>query len=230
VAETPEGNIVFGLVCDGVGGLAQGELASAHVVTAFSDWFGSELPSMAGPDNADRVAARWEALLSECNDRIMAHGAKCGAKMGTTASAILIQTNGDYLIAHVGDSRIYEIGDSIRALTKDHTVVAAAVEAGRLTPQQAREDARRHVLTQCVGASPALKPDIFSGKAPKDSLILLCSDGLYNKVSDQEFHMILSPFRSASAAPMDRVLEDMVTTCKARGETDNITALLIRLS
>jgi serine/threonine protein phosphatase PrpC len=230
VAETPAGSVAFGIVCDGVGGLASGELASAHVVNVFSRWFDEEFPSIIWPVSAHAVMTRWEAMLSECNSRIMAYGEKSNAKMGTTASAILIQSNGDYALAHVGDSRIYEIGDGVKLLTKDHTVVAEAMDAGRLTPEQARSDARKHVLTRCVGTAQVLKPDIRRGKVAEDSLILICSDGLYNHIEDRELAMLSPQLQDASSETMRRALDDLVEKSKARGEKDNITALLMGLS
>jgi serine/threonine protein phosphatase PrpC len=230
VVEAQEGGVAFGIVCDGVGGLASGELASAHVIHVFSRWFNEDLPSMIWPPDEHTIAMRWEALLSECNARILAYSEKTNAKMGTTASTILVRASGDYVLAHIGDSRIYEIGDGVKLLTKDHTVVAEAVDAKRLTPEQARDDPRKHVLTRCVGTAPTLKPEMRTGKASRNSFILVCSDGLYNRVEDRELGMLAPQLRSASQKTMNGVLEGLVKTCKERGEKDNITALLIRLS
>jgi serine/threonine protein phosphatase PrpC len=226
---TPAGKSLLAVVCDGVGGLSHGEMASALVVQAFADWYLGELAQLdAFPDPYD-IARRWGSLILGCNADILARAADVGAKIGTTVAAILIYGGQHYIAVNVGDSRIYHISSGIRQVTRDHTVAADAVEKGELTKEEAAHDRRRSVLTKCVGTSKALDPDFYKGSMGANDLVLLCSDGFYGKTSEMEMFRLLSPFRGNSVANMDAILRDIIDSAKIRGEKDNITAILTKL-
>lgn len=89
---------------------------------------------------------------------------KCGlaSGLGTTVTAILLTKNRYYII-NVGDTRAYEISDNVTVMTRDHSVVAREIEQGIITPEQAKNDVRRSVLLQCIGASEEVYPDMFLG-------------------------------------------------------------------
>ncbi len=225
-AETPAGEVLLCVVCDGMGGLSKGELASATVVRAFSDWFDRELSARGGAFDLRSTAAQWEAALDNANRTLSMYGEKHQIHLGTTFSGILF-VGGRYLLCHVGDSRIYHIDRHVRQLTEDQTLVGREVRAGRLTKEQARHDARRSVLLQCVGASASVKPQMIAGKA-KAGVYLLCSDGLCHETTAREMSEALAPDALRDRRAMHGSARRLIDLVKSRGETDNISALLVR--
>ena len=103
VATTSIGNIAMGVVCDGMGGLTKGELASATVIKAFANWFDNVLPSMIGNLTINTVRESWNELVKTQNDILINYGTARGINMGTTITALLIVDNVFWIIAHVGD-------------------------------------------------------------------------------------------------------------------------------
>ena len=159
VADTGSGPVALGIMCDGMGGLAKGELASATVINAMTVWFKNTFPKLLSSGFDDGlIRNQWTELIREYNTRIQSYGAEHGFNLGTTISAILI-TQRRYYIVNVGDSRVYEISqNAVKQLTEDQTVVARELKYGRITPEQAKNDPRKSVLLQCVGASQTVNP------------------------------------------------------------------------
>ena len=212
-------------VCDGMGGLARGEAASARVVRCLADWFEQEFPGMRR-DEALLGNSLCSLLVRE-NERIRAYGERCGVRMGTTATVLLLAA-GRYYIAHVGDSRVYEIGQEIRQLTEDHTLVAREIRQGLLRPEELERDPRRNVLLQCVGASDSVQPQLLSGDLLEGAVYLLCSDGLRHELSAWELQEQLSPAGITDAGVLKQRLGYLTALAMSRGERDNISALAVR--
>lgn len=142
VMTTPLGRMAFAVVCDGMGGLDKGEVASASVVNAFCKWAEQRLPDLCESGLTDSaVRADWVGIATEYNEKIKLYGKRCGlaSGLGTTVTALLL-TEQRYYIINVGDTRAYEIGDHVALLTKDQTVVAREVELGNLTQVEAETD------------------------------------------------------------------------------------------
>ena len=156
---TDYGGMVFAILCDGMGGLAKGELASATVIRAFDEWAQNELPILGQNGHIDDMSLKnqWERIILEQNVKIKNYGMSIGVNIGTTA-VILLVTQNRYYLMNVGDSRAYLLSDDIRVLTKDQTLVEREVELGNITREQAEVDPRRSVLLQCVGASENVIP------------------------------------------------------------------------
>ena len=211
IADTPNGQVVFSLVCDGMGGLAKGEVEMVD-----NNSFSEEL-----------LRYQWIRLAVEQNEKIKAYGEQNGFMLGTTISAILIYRE-MYYILHVGDSRVYEITSGIRQLTADQTLVAREIAAGRLTPEQAETDSRRSVLLQCIGASPVVEPDFVVGQAAPGAHYMLCSDGFRHKITPQEMIERLGPGTCVDEAKMKEGCEFLTELVKYRKETDNVTVVLIK--
>lgn len=179
---TCQGHMVFAVLCDGMGGLEKGEVASAAAIRAFDDWTASELPKLCEGRIEDALLRRqWEKIIADMNRRIRIYGDGCGARLGTTVVAMLL-TCDRYYILNVGDSRAYEITDRLKQLTNDQTFVAREIALGNMTEEEARLDERRNVLLQCVGASDEVYPDMFFGNVKKNAVYLLCSDGFRHEV------------------------------------------------
>lgn len=228
VAMTPRGKIAMTVLCDGMGGLSKGELASATAVRTFAIWFDKELPRLLHNFSIEEVQTKWEVLIQALNYEIREYGKENGIHLGTTLTALLLVENGELLIAHVGDSRVYEIKDEIKILTTDQTLVAREVRRGLLTEAQAKVDPRRNVLLQCVGECKSVSPEFIRKKVEKDCTYMVCSDGFRHQITPNEIYEALSPQNLVNE---DVILEKeayLVELCKRRLEKDNISVVVIR--
>ena len=126
VLSTPKGKMVFAVLCDGMGGLSKGEIASASLVNGYCKWVDNKLPILCeeGFDDVD-IRSDWTEIAIEYNEKIKNYGKKCGlaSGLGTTVTAILLTENRYYII-NVGDTRAYEISDNVTVMTRDHSVVS----------------------------------------------------------------------------------------------------------
>lgn len=227
-AESSFGDIAFCIVCDGIGGLARGEIASEVVVSEFASWFDTTLPQLLNKGiNLEILKQNWASLISESNEKLQSYGRKCGVSLGTTATAILFVMD-KYYIAHVGDCRVYEIEKSTRQLTRDQTVVGREVECGNLSLEEALTDPRRNILLQCIGASQVVTPDYIEGAIKQNCLYMLCSDGFRHELSDREIYDEFRYDLLLDENVMKQKAIKLVELAKARKEPDNITVILLK--
>ncbi|MFV0364017.1 MAG: PP2C family protein-serine/threonine phosphatase [Suipraeoptans sp.] len=167
VFDTKIGKIVFAILCDGMGGLEKGEVASSTVVNAYMEWSYTRLPLLCEEGITDSaIRNEWSMIANDCNEKIKNYGNNLAIRLGTTLTAILV-TDNRYYIINIGDTRVYEVAAEMSILTRDQTVVAREVEEGILTEEEAKTDSRRSVLLQCVGASDNVYPDMYFGNAKK---------------------------------------------------------------
>lgn len=230
VFDTAQSKIAFAVLCDGMGGLSKGEVASGSLVNAFCKWAENRLPELCEKGITDsEIRADWVNIATEFNVKIKLYGKKCGlaSGVGTTLTAILL-TDSRYYIINVGDTRAYEISDSVRILTKDQTVVAREVELGNLTPEEAETDSRRSVLLQCIGASDEVYPDLFFGDTKCNATYMLCTDGFRHEITEEEIYGYLNPNVMLDEDSMKHNMELLIELNKQRQERDNISVLTIR--
>jgi PPM family protein phosphatase len=210
------------IVADGMGGHAAGEVASEMAVQIIE----RELQGIQNLDDrtvAETVAEALRKANRNIHDRTITEVDKQG--MGTTASVLLISRL-KYLIGQVGDSRVYRLRDgALQQLTKDHSYVQEQVDAGFLTPEQARYHPYSNVITRCVGASPEVEPDIYAGEAKVGDLFLVASDGLTGMVDDRRLQMLLM-----SRAEPERKVHALISEANGRGGLDNITAIVVQVA
>lgn len=229
-AETDKGTILLAVVCDGMGGLEKGEVASATVINAFSNWFENELPFLLSKDSYfEDTKYRWDRIIKEQNQIIGEYGRKNHIQLGTTISAIVIFEDGKYIIGHVGDSRIYKItDDQIEVLTLDQTLMAQKVRNGTMTKEEAERDPRRNMLLQCVGASKTVEPDYIEGSVNANECYMLCSDGFRHVVTAEEIKKTFAPSANTTEDVMKNNIVKLVELNKERNESDNISAILVK--
>ncbi len=236
IAATGRGEVAFAAVCDGLGGLAKGELASATLLLKLEGWFCKELPALLGAASKKKVsslallqqtAPRLEALIQEEHRRMQRFFAIGGAQIGTTLSMMLLFGEA-YLIMHIGDSRIYALDGRLQQLTKDQTFVEREVCAGRMTRQQAAMDHRRNVLLQCVGSGGKVQPVVSFGRVRPETVFLLCSDGFTHVLSKEELYASLCPKVLSDAEKMAQQTKRLIGVAKQRRETDNISVVLVK--
>lgn len=230
-AKTDEGRLLLAVLCDGMGGLDKGEVASAALIRAFEAWFQEELPGLIRKeDPLYEVRFSWERMIEVQNQSIGDYGRSRRIQLGSTLTAMLFLEDGSYLIGHVGDSRAYLIRQEVlEILTSDQTVVANEVRLGKLTPEQAASDPRKNVLLQCIGASGFVEPEFREGKAVPGECYLLCSDGFRHELCEEELLAALAPEKSPDEETMRRNLEKLTWRNLERGERDNISALLLKI-
>ncbi|WP_068673689.1 PP2C family serine/threonine-protein phosphatase [Oceanobacillus sp. Castelsardo] len=229
ISETSVGKVMLAVICDGMGGLAKGEVASASVIQAFSKWFEDELPEQLVNQDWDDIEYRWERIIKEQNQRIATYGRKVKMNLGTTLTALLLVDSKFMLIGHVGDSRAYRLDTNIHQLTEDQTVVAQAVRQGTLTVEQARNDPRRNVLLQCIGASKLVQAEFIRGRAGAGEVYVLCSDGFRHVLTDVEIFQAFDPEKLQDEVTMEKRAVEMVELVKERQETDNISVLVVKI-
>jgi len=220
--------IILAVICDGMGGLKKGELASATVVRGLSCWFEEELPKILLSDDVDNeIKSSWELFLEQVNQKIKDYGKQFSNGMGTTVTAILF-LNEKYYIIHVGDCRVYELTNHIVQLTKDQTLAAREAEKGNLTEEQIENDSRGNVLLQCIGASMQITPEFKMGEVAKNAVYLLCSDGFRHKINSQGIYQYFNPDGMVEQVVMKDQCQKLTKLVMALGEHDNISVIVIR--
>ena len=219
-ADADERRGIF-VVADGMGGHAAGEVASEMAVQIVSQ----ALAGLASTRDSAAAVILSQALRDANRaiyDRMMAEADKQG--MGTTASVLVLSDHG-FLIGQIGDSRIYLLRDgALTQLTKDHSYVQEQVDAGLLTPEQARHHPYSNVITRCVGANDDVEVDLFRGDALPGDRFLVASDGLTGMVDDRRLLQLLV----ASSGP-GRIVDALIAEANARGGVDNITAIVVQV-
>ena len=229
IVETPEGQVAFAIVCDGMGGLAKGELASKEVTCAFCDWFEQIFVEDVANGRFDegRLIEQWNDIIQHQNRRLAMYGERNRLQLGTTASALLMYKQ-EYFIVHVGDSRVYHLTDRAIQLTRDQTLIQREMDAGRLTPEQAKVDPRRSILLQCVGASPVVEPDFTKGDLEAGTVYMICSDGFRHQISEDEILAKIGPEAGDNPDNLKMGCAFLTELVKERRETDNITVACVR--
>lgn len=207
------------LLADGMGGHESGELASE-----------AALLTLAGIDTAgglDATRVEFDGLLGDAQDRIGSIDAHSDRRAGTTATGAVLVSTGDgpqWLIVNIGDSRTYRYQNgTLNQLTRDHSQVQEFVDAGVLTPAQARVDPRRNVITRALGAG-MVDPvaDYFTTVALPGDVLLICSDGLTGELPDDEIADIL-----ASTDDAEQAAQTLVDAALAVGAHDNVTVIVV---
>ncbi len=210
------------IVADGMGGHAAGEVASEMAVRIIAQ----DLGSFRGPRRPTTRPARMIQAIRDANaaiyERTLSEHDKRG--MGTTTTALVLHAN-RYLVGQVGDSRGYLLRDGVfHQVTKDHSYVQEQVDAGYLTPEQARTHPYSNVITRCVGASGDVTPDLFSGVVRPGDVFLLASDGLTGMLEDD----VLAAIVQSDGTP-EKWVDRLVGEANRRGGLDNITVIIVRV-
>ncbi len=205
------------VVADGMGGHAAGEVASAIAADTSMEL----LTSATGT-----AAAMLKDAFTLAHDRIVecCDGDARVTGMGTTLTIALMQNDGTVHVGHMGDSRLYVLsGDVLRQATQDHTWVQREVDAGRVTPENARTHRLSHILTRVLSAEEPAIPDIFSITAAPGDLLLLCSDGLHNMLEAYDILQILIEQESPA-----ELAQKLIRAGNAAGGADNISVIVAR--
>jgi protein phosphatase len=213
-------------IADGMGGHAGGEIASKMACQGLIDYYSQK--KVDNQETSDFYRDRSRILRTVIHDthmKICEYGEKNTKykDMGTTLS-VLVLINKKALIAHVGDSRIYRLRRScLEQLTEDHTLAQIFMETGHLTPDEASTHPLRHVMTQVVGqqAEPVFNKIV---KIRKGDIFVLCSDGLYDMVTDAEIRDVL-----LGKPALNDKCRRLVARALEKGGKDNVTVMVIQV-
>lgn len=207
------------VVCDGMGGSNAGEVASRMAADTVVREFKAAPP--------DDTAQALSHAIQVANQEIWEHSRTQQELngMGTTCTALALKGD-QVLVAHVGDSRAYLVrAHRAKQITSDHSLVAQLVARNQLSPEEARSDPRRNVVTRSVGVGPEVEVDVVAVGEPLkggDTLVL-CSDGLHGQMSDDE----IAGFAMGESLP--EACADLIELANARGGPDNITVAMMRV-
>lgn len=228
VGEDSEGEFGLFLVADGMGGLAAGEEASRIIADNFDFWWRNNLADLLQKDeNLNMVLLDIELnnLVKSINRNIIDFGKSIHEKAGSTLSMLFIYKN-SYIIKHIGDSRIYLINSKVTKLTEDHSWVAQQVMEGRITEAEAKTHPGRNVLTRCLGVHENIQLFAKHGEVNPDDCFLICSDGFYNYIDEDEILNSVSDCKKEDG-DVHECLARLLEEIKLRGAHDNISAVLV---
>jgi len=208
------------LVADGMGGHAAGEVASDLVARTVGALLASRPPEESWPEALRRAVLRaHDAIVECCRDDPRTRG------MGTTLTCCVLEPSGRCAVAHIGDSRLYRLrAGALEQLTRDHTWVQQEVDTGRLSPAEARRHPLSHILTRVL--SDDLEPDADYPELQVEpgDLLLLCTDGLYNMLTDG---VLLDLLDRPDPPPV--LVRRLVDAANAAGGADNVTVVVVRV-
>lgn len=218
------------IVCDGMGGHAAGEVASAHTVNTIVQTIQAMRPTLAeitaGRVGAEVLGAALRAAIERACGELYALGRNDESRrgMGSTCTALAIAGR-RAVLAHVGDSRCYLLrGGQLTQISNDHTYVAEAVRQGVLKPEEAATSPYGNVITRAVGPQETVIVDVVAFDLGPGDTLMLCSDGLHQYLeSEAELAGILS--RSS----LENAVRSLTSLANERGGSDNITTVMLRV-
>lgn len=218
------------MVADGVGGQSYGDMASRKAVTSAQEFV--EQNSLSNFEDDDpKYKTNWLMnYFIRCYRKINAD-IKDVAKekpeskgMATTAVTAYVDDHELYVV-NIGDSRAYIVRDGIlNQITEDHTYVNNLINAGTLTESEAKVHPQKNVITKALGVENAVEPDFYKTELIDDDIIMLCSDGLYGEVSDEQITEIIS-----AGEDMNDTCRELVEAANNNGGNDNITVICIQI-
>jgi serine/threonine protein phosphatase PrpC len=212
----PESGLLYA-VADGMGGYAHGEVASSLAIQKLTEtlYTGNGGPN---PKSLRRGVESANLSVYKTAERLGA------GRMGTTLTAAYILEDTLHLV-HVGDSRAYLIRDrQATCLTSDHTTVGDMVRTRLITPDKVRTHAQRSILTKAVGIGLFIKPDISQHKLQEEDCLILCSDGVWSVIQDEEFAQAVT-----GSLGIDQVSQNLLNLALARETDDNVSVVAIHI-
>ncbi|MDO5445368.1 MAG: protein phosphatase 2C domain-containing protein [Eubacteriales bacterium] len=225
VLQVPSRKCSIIALCDGMGGQNSGYFASELARRSFTDYVLAKLTSRInknpdvsevlrlGCEESNSVVFQYSSFTEEYNG------------MGSTLVGAVVYDSGKVFLANVGDSRAYLINagkNEVRQITKDHSLVELYVDAGILTREQARTHKNKNIITRAIGEKQIVEPDLFELSLRKGDLLLLCSDGVSNYITDGEF------LDCAEKCPEpEELCAELKRIVYSRGANDNLTLIAV---
>ncbi|MGG0665386.1 Stp1/IreP family PP2C-type Ser/Thr phosphatase [Viridibacillus arvi] len=209
------------IVADGMGGHNAGDIASGMAVSGFEQLF---LQADAESFQSTEMKKEWLlASVQELNESIYQYSLShenCHG-MGTTLIAVLIDA-GECIICHIGDSRVYfSTVTNLQLITRDHSYVNVLVDNGEISEEEAESHPKKNYIIKSLGTEATIAPDFYSVQFVSDSYLLVCSDGLSNKLTKQEMQAIIH-----LPLPIQEKGEQLIQLANEHGGEDNISLIL----
>lgn len=204
------------IVADGMGGHNGGEIASSKAVSSlveFAENAKGEITDILveGVKYANKTVYTLGCENFELN------------RMGTTMDAAVV-SDGKIYIAHIGDSRVYLINETIQRLTVDHSYVMDLVRAGIITMEEADNHPDKNIITRAIGIESNVECDVVISHIKEGDYVLLCSDGLSNMLSDNDIYNIVTK----NALSIEDKINILIDKANQNGGMDNISVVLVR--
>lgn len=214
--------VLLAVIADGMGGHRGGGYASTTAIRVIGESF-MELDGQNFTKEEQWVEWLREAVLHV--NRLLYNEATVDEElkgMGTTLEVALIRGD-SCLISHTGDSRVYSVSkEEICQITRDHSYVNVLLESGEITEEEAVTHPKRNWIMRAIGSERSIEADLYSLKLSVDNYLLLCTDGLSNKVSEEQLKEIIS-----STTNLRSKAERLVDLANSLGGEDNISVILI---
>lgn len=228
-AHSDKGDVLCCIVCDGMGGLSQGEIACATALNSMEKWFKTQFPKLLYSDfSFTNLKKSLKDEINKISRFLDDYGKKQHISLGTTLVMLLIVQD-TYYICNVGDSRVYSIRNKTILLTHDQSYIQNEIDMGRMTPEEAKNSPQRSVLLQSIGSTPKVEPDFHVGECQSNTNFLLCSDGFRHVISEDDIQERLNPIIVQNKETMEKSLKELTELIKEREEEDNITSVLIHV-
>jgi serine/threonine protein phosphatase PrpC len=209
------------VVADGLGGHSRGEVASELTVQQVKDSYYHDLQDNI-PAALQRAIKQANTAVYQANEAERAQGGNA-FNMGATCVAAVLRDQ-VLFAANVGDSRVYVLHEGrLRQVTRDHSVVAQLIERGEITPAEARTHEKRNQIYRALG-EPEVEVDLFTEPVQEGDTLLLCTDGLWEMVEDEQLSAIIEQY-----GPEESV-QRLIARANEAGGTDNVTAIVVRVS
>lgn len=211
------------VLADGMGGYAAGEVASDIAVSVIRDVVEQHFLRQAIV--ADEL---WQVLVDavlEANTAIIAAAADEPSYRGMGATLVTGLFHGSLLVlAHVGDSRAYRLRDGLlTVLTRDHSVLQERIDAGLVTPEEARRSTIRNLVTRALGAEPLLSVEVHEHAVERGDVYLFCSDGLNDMLTDEEITGLLL----GGTGGLEQTCTELISAANEAGGADNVSVVLV---
>ena len=221
------------ILADGMGGYNAGEVASGMATTLLASEleraFLTQSPQDIDPASGRPVAhARLIEHIAQANSAIhrAAESQPQYAGMGTTLVVALFYDN-RVTVAHIGDSRLYRLRDGeLTQLTRDHSLLQEQIDSGMITPEEARLSQNKNLVTRALGVDPQVEPELHDHDLKAGDILLLCSDGLNDMVSDEEIGLTLQ----ALGANLELAGTQLIQMANDNGGRDNVSVILVKVN
>lgn len=209
---TRRGRVLMAAVCDGMGGIFSGEVASGYVTEELQAWFYRELICMVQKRKRCWVIRRsLDRLVFHMQRQLQRYAAHKELSLGTTMTVLVVWER-TWMLWHLGDSRAYRFrGKRVEQLSKDHVYGAGQ-------------------LTKCLGSFGYFVPEHRMGVLNPGEGILLCTDGFWRLISGEELRDVMNSSELAEEEQIGRRLKEIGCVCMKRGERDNLSAVYVKLA
>lgn len=218
--------IHLAVLADGMGGHKAGDVASSMALEIIKNSLCEQLSKLTRPNSSRQRIGLILSTIENANTQINLASQTSAEKTGMGATLALALFHSDkVIVAHVGDSRIYRLRKHrLRSLTHDHSLINQLIKQGTMTKEEAKISRYKNVITRAIGHRETVEPDIRELTTISQDIYLLCSDGLYDMVSENEMRDIIT----RHSADLETAAQRLITKANENGGKDNVTALLVK--